>query len=263
MHNKISFEPKTKKLKNLILAPFISKYRHRLSIGRIDPERAIVLPHLIMNKTANFVFFKNSKAGCTSIAHRMFEIDTGQKFDGEIHGARTGMYSGEAHWKLLNAALDDENVYKFTVVRDPISRAVSGFMDFVIDAKNPGARRHRAGFQSFGLQDNLSEHEKFDCFLDFLEHCNQYNSLYTDRHFRKQIINIGHNNVKYNKIGRMENLGADFISALDDAGVVHALTEGDLRNKANKTVTKKYTPSNSQTQRIERIYVDDFEAFGY
>ncbi|MCP4189144.1 MAG: sulfotransferase family protein [Planctomycetaceae bacterium] len=141
--------------------------------------------------------------------------------------------------------------FKFTVVRNPIARVRSAYLDKI--ARSP-ARKAKYVRRKQGLSKN--EPVSFDMFLDYLE-CG---GIIENGHWSLQKDLLFFPVEQYEVIGKVENLQADL-------SLVFARIYGEDREliKANKHKINRneLILSSDQKKRIQKIYQEDFELFGY
>ncbi len=250
-------------LKERLLWLFAKRYRNRLELAKFPDALRLIANEVLVFPDNNFLLVKNSKSGCTSAANILYQCFSGQKFDGDIHRAESGLVQGRNHLKAVRSALLDPSMFKITTVRHPVSRVISGFNDFFVDPKNPRSASHFDSARHFGYSTSNSEGENFSAFLEMLEFSFSKDPLRIDRHFRLQVLNTAFAAVNYNSICHVENLHADIIGALAEAGVPSQMTanvSGEIRNASR---SKGFVPDSEQLKKIGALYEKDLSGFGY
>jgi hypothetical protein len=134
--------------------------------------------------------------------------------------------------------------YKFTIVRNPYDRIVSDY---------------RFLQPLIGQQYDLSTFDKFVSLVERVVTTNAYTeNLYFD-HFRPQSHYF--KNIKYDYIGRFENLNSDIQNILQAIG-----SKGSLpwNNKSRSSDDHYHKYFNTEIKSIvDRLYTSDLEMFGY
>ncbi len=246
-----------------IFSPFSRHYNKKLNVARTPLADRIVLDHMVSTKIPKLVFTKNSKAACTSVAHAMYLVSTGSQYDGKIHQEAEILSQGRSHWNNSLARRGMPDYKSFTFVRHPIDRLESAFRNFVIERRNLSLIYHAAGFEAFGYSKDKSENENLDAFLDYVEASLAASRLRTDRHWRRQVDNIGWGRFDYDFIGKVENLQEDLRKLFGMAGVDQKASEHASSIRENASRTSEGIANKAQCARIRTLYVEDFEAFGY
>jgi hypothetical protein len=146
------------------------------------------------------------------------------------------------------------NSYKFTCIRDPFEKLLSGFIHKII--QNP----HVEGKAYFEYNPNYKDYIKdipksFDMFLSFLEQ-SDINSV--DIHFVPQHQSGRFNIVKYNTLLKVDNLYEDWKNMQKD---IHL---PDLPNhKIHKSGSEMYIEpiKNKFYDRVKTLYEEDFDIY--
>ncbi len=155
-----------------------------------------------------FVYMKNHKAACTTVLATLLAHLLDMRGEGterinmnSVHAPpRTLLLTGLRSLNVpqVKRALEDPAAFRFTVVRDPLSRTVSSFADKILKAdiqKNFLMRYLRRPMDS---DITLSE------FLDIL--ANDAGALNVDRHWRPQRKEICYDHIDYHFIGDTADL---------------------------------------------------------
>jgi hypothetical protein len=249
--------PIDKKFKDYFFRFVRPKSNYRYQFSKKTEEVRIVLADTIITKDYKVAFVKNSKCGCTSIAHMFYEYNFGNRYKGSIHNADLGIKKNYK-WKFINDTI--KNKISFTTVRNPEKRIISAFLDLFIE-NQAKAKDHFKAINSFGYSKQNTISYKFDVFLDYVHASFNKSTLYTDRHFRLQKINIGYDIFKYSKIIKLENLKNEL--PLIDSIANIKLVNYDLLHKGVNQSHSNFFINSDQRAKIEKIYSDDYEAFNY
>lgn len=165
-------------------------------------------------------------------------------------------------WSLtLSQALDFDNYYKFTVVRNPYHRVLSAFNDKLATGEST-----RKAFTSLPGFNDASP----GGFESFVHHLQEDNNVFGNHHWQPQHSLLIVRPEKFNRIAKVENYASDFAQVLDDLGVLYE--NKDEFGRIFPTITKKDYKSEdlakqfytSQTQNIiYKLYQKDFDIFKY
>jgi hypothetical protein len=157
---------------------------------------------------------------------------------------------------------DIPRYYTFVFVRNPYSRVLSAYLDKVVGnraylttrlRKTPLARAYRER----GTVPSFAE------FLSYLEH----GGLYADGHWAPQTSLLLLPIALYDFIGKLKDIDDDLPEALSHIFPGAEVSEKDLRvytphsTNSNKIWEGYYTPELRKV--VQRLYPEDFEAFGY
>jgi hypothetical protein len=216
-----------------------------------------------MTDDRKFVFVKNSKAGCTTIAQLMYHYCHGKFFKGSVHRTRDGLRQGITYWMDYETASLSRSAFTFTFVRHPETRLLSAFKNFFVDWKNRSARIHFHSLRRRGFDEAGELARNFDVFLDYVDESLSKDALRTDRHWRLQVLNTGYGLIDYQFIGKVENFDRDIQEVFSLAGVPAPPTKDCLAIRFNRSAHHDFTISKTQRRRIERLFAEDYEAFGY
>lgn len=249
------------KTKDRFLRFFSRRYADRARFHALSDVEKTVLPHVVMTKDNAYAFVKNSKAGCTSVAHLLWIHDHGRVYDGNIHQAP--FRSAPRHQALLKVHDSMQGAFRFSVVRNPTRRAVSGLFNFFIERKNSQSYLHWDAITDRGFLQKDDHAYRFDVFLDYVEASHSICPIRTDRHFRAQHINIGHDVCNLNYIARLESLQKDLDIIGEMAGSPIPPLDRLPDSRRNQSGSSAFTPSPAQVSRLEELYARDYELFGY
>ena len=249
-------------LKSWLLVPFSARHRAKLRISRQPPAVQRIVHQLVVSDDERLLFTRNFKAGCSSASHLIYEYSKGRKYRDNISHAED-LARGIPYWKKIERCLGSPDCYRFTIVREPVARAVSGFRDFVVEGRNGKAPLYAATLAALGLCRDDPLERQFDVYLTFLELFLAQDRLGADPHFRTQAVNIGLGVVDYQRICRLEDYIRDMRQVFDEAGVAPPADAlgGERRNRSSRQ--SAFTPDAGQVRRQQALYAEDFEAFGY
>lgn len=214
-----------------------------------------------------FIYHHNAKAASTTTNALLRKLldRYAATLSAPERGSFRGLLSGPAHWESIVPVLNAPSVYRFSFVRHPVSRAVSTFNNFFVEAQNAYTKRHRFTRRSSGLKMYDASADNFERFLDFSEEVIAEDPALCDLHIRTQTRNLLVEHLPFRRIGKMETWKDDMQAVLRDVGLYHMLRDDDWSARENASVSgnRLRRPTDKQIERIGRIYSDDFSTFGY
>ncbi len=195
------------------------------------------------------VYISNPKCGCSTIKH-------------SLKGAQADIYAGSGkHFERVDEPhIGDDCLkqawlsptgcrqrYLISCVRNPFTRALSGFLDKV---NEPDAAPLRE-FRYRRLDD-------FEAYLQALAKCDP---VYTNSHFRPQRVNLDYPRVSYDAIFFLENLAAlpRYLSAI--CPDFKLKTFAPHSRAARSKLPEYYT--DRAVDMVRDLFAEDFELFGY
>lgn len=178
------------------------------------------------------------------------------------------------------AILDDPAVRKFAMVRNPASRILSAYLNKVESrlGRPPGAGGDPYfdsvltainQYRTQVLGDAAFPEVTFDVFLHWLENATGVRDgmahLRADEHWQTQSVLLRWPSVRFDMIGRFENMAADADALLRQMGCrIPFPTQQDVRfrpTEADRKLNLYLNPEN--TRIINRLFAADFAQFGY
>ncbi|MEJ8568178.1 sulfotransferase family 2 domain-containing protein [Elongatibacter sediminis] len=128
--------------------------------------------------------------------------------DGDVHvnllAQPTGLVLADYTPEHAAAILGNANYFHFTLLRNPLERAVSGYLDKFVRSpvrKNPNNRNHLV------IQDALDwvyehrgepvDHERLITFREFVDYLEQVPDTALDTHFKAQSAYLVHQNIDF------------------------------------------------------------------
>ena len=160
---------------------------------------------------------------------------------------------------LLEDALRGRKWTRFTVVREPASRLLSGYLEKIrqgLQQSDPilDALRERGG---------APELAKDISFADFIEVVSAQESREQDPHWRRQVDQIGYGIIDYDAVIHLEELDASWDRVASLTGVAGLQEQFYCRNstQAGSRINDYFTPA--ILANVTRAYAGDYSAFGY
>ncbi|MEM1237580.1 MAG: sulfotransferase family 2 domain-containing protein [Pseudomonadota bacterium] len=249
--------------KETLLARFVPRYRERVAMESVPLPLRIVLPHCVQSDDGALLYVKNSKVACTSISQEVYRYSRGEFGDGRVHSIRDGFRQGKESWRSQLKTIEDHSAFIFSFVRHPEDRFLSAVKDVVIDRTNPNSDSVLKGMRRHGYRDHQSDEEKLEAALSAVEATFAIDKIMTEQHFRSQVDHIGFNHLAFDFIGRFEALSRDLALAFAKAGAAEFAAEMAAPAHANASKKRALKPNAEQRRRIEALYQEDFDAFGY
>jgi len=258
---KIHMRKPYNRTKSVLLSPFISRHKSKAKIAQLPLSLQLVFPHIVLTDDTKLLFVQNSKAGCTTVSHVMYEYSRGSKYSGNIHEQGAKLKRGLSHVDEVLDALHSKDTVRFTIVRDPMTRALSCFKNFFVDKTNERSAKYIRAIRSFGYSEQASMEENFSAYLNLVEASMRKSASFTDPHFRTQVKNVSFGDINYDSICKLENYASDLEAVFAKAQIDLKGTLFDKKHNATKT--SKFSPTEEMKDRVFKIYSEDYEAFGY
>lgn len=246
-------------LRNFVVRSVRDYRRERLRRHPIFKDLKCPVDPLILNEKSavcferQFIYYRIPKAANTTVISNIYPSEVLAKYS---------MSSNMAEFKSSLPKLSDipskdvdsvlNKFYQFSVVRNPVSRFRSCYLDKV----NNDLRKSRSIKKSLGM--NESETIDVDNFLYFLES----GGLYENAHWAPQSDLISVDADKLDFLGTVENLHADLPIICRDLGI-EVKEIKDWTGNATVRKGKKMPLTDAQLNRIYRLYECDFECFKY
>jgi hypothetical protein len=155
--------------------------------------------------------------------------------------------------RLYFTALQTDDWFRFTFVRDPFDRALSCYLDKIV---NSVPERHRLlpelGFDPVG---------DVPSFADFLKAIADQPDGQRDLHWAPQSWLTQPATMRYHFIGRLERFDQDFHHVCDKLGIVAVTDTVRHSTKASEKLASFY--GGEEIRLVQAIYAADFTTFGY
>lgn len=236
----------------------------RVALGRqlgADFASANYLTHVDMKR--RFAYIETPKVACTSIKKFMMDqvVDGGFHLENknQVHNREISPLTQLSELDMATAhGVWSRKFRRFSFVRNPYSRLLSGFLDKLIT--NEYERQRHLPMMGF-------EQGYTPTLLEFLERLAQKPDTERDIHFRTQSALLMLDNVNYDFIGRFERFDSDFLwlqqafygidrpkESYEDFGKHHA-------SDANSKIRQYF--GSHEAQIVREIYAADFDNFEY
>lgn len=241
------------------MRPFSQRYKTQYAARALPDWKRLVMRRAVFVPELKLLYVINAKAASSTLRDMMFRLGGGSRET----GPGSGLKFPTPRWPELVAAIDAPDVYRFTIGRHPVDRAVSSFFNLFVDRRNGFEWRHIPYLRRTGLKFGDPSHANFERFLDYVEEVHAESEMFCDEHLRLQVNNVGARHMRYDSIGHFETLAADVRQIMTDAQI--GIYDNEMLGWANKSSAKGsgFQPTPTQIARIEGIYAEDYKRFGY
>lgn len=219
------------------------------------------LSNVYVSRKFDYVFVSNPKAACSSIKHKLFELESPSsvKWRGKVsvHAHEFSPLLGLAHF------LDDEAEAgrprrSFCIVRNPFTRLFSAHTDKIRRDSSHKGQIARA----LGLPPSTPGVEIG--FADFVRAIASMDDDALDGHWGVQTQRLALDRFAYDFVGAFERLDEDLSRALVPAGVpAEALSALPRRNRTRPDTTLADVLDDATADLIRKKYAADFRLLGY
>ncbi|WP_417259923.1 sulfotransferase family 2 domain-containing protein [Celeribacter sp.] len=215
---------------------------------------------------SRFLYMKMHKAACTTVLATLMKHLAAAKGIVEdlsmerVHAPpKSLLLTGPRG--LTNAMVEDavrsDDVFKFTIVREPISRTVSAWAD-----KVDAVGKQRANLMTY-LGRPIDAPMSLSSFIDILAHDEGARNL--DRHWRSQRLEMSYDQIPYDFVGVVEDIKpamAHIITAIfggDAAGEI----EDTRKSFGHQTTSKDWREglSAQDIKNLETAFAPDLEMY--
>lgn len=217
----------------------------------------------------SYMYFETAKVACSTIKKTLqnFEFKSaGLDVLPEIKNVHSKVDSPllsplQVGLEKFCDMLNDENVIKFSFIRNPYSRALSAFLDKM--SYESKEKQKIANVLGIEISSNIA-------FLDFLKAVDSTPLVKMDHHWRPQYYQLLMGLVDYNYVGYFENFAEDFnaiLSKIYGEDLVFGRNEKLVKHHAphsTKASSKLVNYYNNETiDLVKKIYDKDFRSFNY
>ena len=160
-----------------------------------------------------------------------------------------------------NYFLNSPDIYRFAFVRNPFGRLLSAYLSKIAKPLLPKAEILAVlNGTSVDKVADLTQSVDFPTFVDVV--CSQ-DLLSMNPHWNNQVMQLICDRVKYNKIGKFENLAEDFTEVCSRifTGQPQALTQSANKTGAINKILEYY--NEGLVNKVYQKYYEDFNAFEY
>ena len=204
------------------------------------------------------VYVKNPKAGCSTILVWLDRIHTGE-FDHVFTNVHKQHRLPDVRRSVgrRSCGCCPATAYRFSFVRNPVRRFESVYWDKIVHKRH----RWRSGTGgSLAMEVEPGGVVSFEQFLTAVEHQDPLSEM--DPHWRPQHINLMHPLVTYDRVGRLEDFDAELEIIREEAGLPQVPHQ--VRNPSKKKASDSVFANRPDLlRRVEQIYAEDMELYGY
>lgn len=221
------------------------------------------LAHTHISIKNKYVYFGVSKAANSTVKHYLQGVEylgTPYKVT-NVHNKHVSplLSPYQLDKCMLNEALYGDSYNRFTLVRNPLTRVLSCYLDRLQDEQS-GA--YKSMFRYINADPRKLTFEQF------LEVIDTQHPVKMDSHWRPQVFETYVEKLSYTTILRFENLPSDLVRLKELTRCNSEAIFGDLDINKSPSITSASSKLNMYyTDKAlglaERIYADDFKAFDY
>lgn len=243
------------------LTPFYSEYQVLEALEKEPEVLRDSLRELVLSHDFRFLYLRNQKCASTLTMQLLYAWGArGETYLGDIHRANQTIIPAKYRWLDIKPIYEAHMSYQFTFVRHPEARVISAFRDLFLEATDIDGRLHYKAMKAHGYDPAREPDYNFDVFLDYIDHSLALDPLATDRHWRRQVDNIGWGVIPFDHVGRVETFAAD-IAHVFEAGGAADFPPPSLITPVDAAPAIEITPA--QRARIQALYAADYQAFNY
>ena len=233
----------------------------------------ILRNHFIYLEEKSFVFAYVPKVACTNwkallryLSGFPDYLDSALAHDKRVNGL---VYLSDVEkWREI---LDDPAIPKYSFVRNPFTRVLSAYLNkFEPLAQGEGewlGPYFKAVYQAILAYRQQAGHAEttvtFGAFLDWLAHSGQ--PQIDNEHWTPQARILSPESVRYDFVGRFENLKADAALLMDRMGCDAPFPTQESLDFPGTNSTRRLAAyySDNEVALARKVYAADFASFGY
>lgn len=208
----------------------------------------------------NLVFVKNAKAGTSTVLlwlHRLHTGEHGFTPTDNIHGVHTLPSIKDVGPRTVAGMLSGD-AFRFSFVRDPITRVESAYLDKIVRQRYPRERRTLVQ-RTLELVEDPDVVPTFDQFVAAIE-VHAPDPVRMDVHWRPQYLNLMHPLVEYDLLGRVETFEEDLTKVADAIGVPAVSVQAQNTTSREASL---FEGRSDLLRKVQRVYARDFQLYGY
>lgn len=219
--------------------------------------------HTHISLVRRYVYVEVPKAGCGTMKATLGGLEAARKGPGLVLRVQEAPHNRmnatpfvkpfQLPSDLLEEVLASSSYRRFTVVRDPASRVLSGYIEKI----GQGLKQSEPIAGALGIP--ASE----ITFAQFLDVIGEQSSREQDPHWRRQADHLGWGMVDYDDAIHLENLDASWERVSDLTGITDLRKTFYCKNStgASARVDEYFTPE--LREKVRSIYQRDYEVLGY
>lgn len=258
---------------------------HCLDTCLILPKQRILYAYVPKSACTSIKTWLLRHSGeCPDIAAQFDRADESGNKPPDAHDTMAAQFHAKRlSARVVRAALYDDGWFRFTVVRHPLRRLVSAYLDKVVNAKSTAHALIAAGQAALGYPSTTDRYPTIDTqrslsFREFVRALHGADQETVDVHFRAQARLL--RGLKFDHVGKIENLPADFAAVQRALGIEAPLAWKHVREysipvlecvadwPAERFRNVAVPPWQAfydevLRQSVSELYAADFERFGY
>ena len=204
------------------------------------------------------VYINNPKAACTTLKRSLSRTKEDEISGGKFH-----------KWVAQEYGMDSSDYSKLPtavpilfISRDPVKRAVSGYLDKIFGTWTGGESRQRIKQKlTKELGKEPDDAISFDEYLDYLQLKILDEGRAINQHFGLQITNLEAVGLQPTHVFKLETLNGDLAALNSQRSTQIEICGHYNRTKNNKN--RKLTLDDSQLKRLCTIFEQDLKRFNY
>lgn len=225
--------------------------------------------HTHISLVNRYVYFEVPKAGCGTMKATLGGLEAARLSPAQVEKVqerphdRSLMTPFVKPFQLpadqLEDALTSRKFTRFSVVREPASRLLSGYLEKICQ----GLQQAQPIFDILVEQGHAPESPSDISFAQFIDVVTTLPSREQDPHWRRQTDQIGYGIVKFDEVIRLNELDASWEKVAKLTRTPDLQDQFFCRNStgANSKITDFYTPE--LLAKVVESYADDYKAFGF
>lgn len=219
--------------------------------------------HTHISLVNRYVYVEVPKAGCGTMKATLGGLEAARKGPGLVQRVQDAPHNRinatpfvkpfQLPSDMLEEALTSPAYRRFTVVRDPASRVLSGYLEKI----RQGLKQSEPIAELLGIP---ASDITFDQFLDVIA---TQSSREQDPHWRRQADHLGMGSVNYDAALHLEQLDASWDRVAELTGIADLRETFYCKNStgASAKLDDYYTPE--LREKVRSIYVRDYEVLDY
>ena len=226
----------------------------------------------------NYLFVNNAKVASTSILKLLQENEC---INSASSLSSPHLRDNSPLLRVSQLSKDDQDkylfspdAYRFTFVRDPFSRILSAYKSkierplngFRFNPEKPGSYPPKGHVIQLLTGNKISENTDFDMEISFAAFVQAVCSQETkkmDIHWKPQCDLLCVDNIKYDFVGKFENLSKDIASISRRLGLSDKYDLSVSKNKTGSSLVLKQHFTPDLIKLVVNKYERDFSSFGY
>lgn len=211
----------------------------------------------------NYLYTETPKGACSTIKTTLQKMELNDpdlyrdEFE-DIHDRNHSPLLMPSQIGNLDTFFEGKRLYKFCFSRNPFSRLLSSYMDKIVTNKP----EKKPVLQALGKDtSNLDQEVTFEEFVSLVY---DQDILGMNPHWRTQFYQTFQENIEYDFIGKVENLGEDLKTVLSKINPNYQSFLSNERRHAtgsNNLLEQYYTPQ--LIKQVQEKFEKDFKYFGY